>query len=168
MRVYELLDSNNYYGYENIDQANFETLKDVVAIYISTLGSFGRGGLIYLLTSKGEEILFDYFSSERNGNIVSLKESPVWEKVKENFPVLKLFPEIHLEKGWHLVSQQVGWFFWIKDEYKKQLYEKCEQFAKESPMYQPMLQSGETLESIMNEFILPQIGPEIIYEMLKQ
>lgn len=88
MRPYKLLDEGKVINESNIANFDFSILKDAVGVYISSLGAMGRGGLVYVITSSGEEILFDYFSYHKEENTVYLKASPVWEILKEHLPMV--------------------------------------------------------------------------------
>lgn len=88
MKAYKLLDKNEYYHKDNIKDFDMNKLKDAVGVYISSLGAMERGGLVYVITSSGEEILFDYFFYHKEENTVYLKASPVWEILKEHLPMV--------------------------------------------------------------------------------
>ena len=169
-RVYTLLDEGKCYNKENIHELeSFNFLQDVVGVYLSTLGAMGRGGLIYLMDKHGNEMLFDYFDFEKEPGIVRLKANDVYYELSSRFHLLNQIPDASEIDGWVRISSQVGWFFYVKQEYKKSLLKMCKKLVKTDPVYREMLKSEHFSEDdVLNEFILPHGGPQIFYEMLQK
>lgn len=163
MRAYKLLDEKKYYDEENIKDFNMDRLKNAIGIQISSLGAMGRGGLIFVITQNGEEILFDYFSFRKEGNTVYLENSSVFDIVKEHLPI---WDEDLMEK-WEILNRQAGWSFYVRKDYLKKFYKACKKLIKTDKHYKQMRNRRVSASAIINEFIIPHNGMDILFELVK-
>lgn len=155
MRPYKLLENGDYYDFSNIKKFDFKKLKDIASVYMSSLGAFGVGGLVYIITSNGEEFLFNYSSIGCKHN----QKSPVLKILKKHLPVLN--GELN---DFKMVSGQVGWSFYVKNEYLEELYQKCEECYESNEMYSYMKDKNEALSS----FVIPMEGPRLLYNLINE
>ena len=149
MRCYKLLKDNKFYNEDNIKEFDMNKLKNAVGIQVSSLGAMGAGGLIYVITKNEEEILFDYFSSTKEGNIVHFENSPVFNIVKEYLPIIDGVSN----EEWELLDNGAGWSFYVRKDYLEKFHKKYKEI-------------GETNEHF--EIYIHHLGPDILLKAIKE
>lgn len=165
MRDSILFQEGNYYKSENIKEFDVTKLKNVVGLKVSTIGAMGRGGFVYVITSNGEEFLFDYFSSKKKRNVVCFKPSLVWKILIKHLPInndLKI-----VDNKWIKISDNMGHFFYINKDYASDFYKECKKLTKERKYYNDMRKRGVSVWRIIDEFIVPNEATDILFDLIK-
>lgn len=152
LRAYILYDEGKTIDDRNIDTFDFDLLKNAIGIHTSDVGAFGIGGLVYVFTEEGNEYLFKFFNSQK-----------MWDILSVQIPMLK-----ENNDNWEMMSDQVGWRFFVRKDYEKKLLSACKDYLKTSEVYQTYKENGKVSEEdILYDFIIPHNGPSILHTIVE-